>query len=145
MNKSLIHSFIQIQKVNLPVLNFINILWAAFAPIFFCQKIQSQIVNREKLQKALSYEKFASKMLMKLTIGNTLVRVEQHKLFTILNNDCKWLCKENDMVKCKIVYFLLVPFSVQSINFLKIKRHIGRGSKNVKYHLNVPPSQKKNY
>jgi len=33
------------------VLSFINILWAAFLPIFFCQKkLQSQTVIREKLR-----------------------------------------------------------------------------------------------
>jgi hypothetical protein len=50
-----------------PVVNFIKILRAAFTPIFFCQKLQSQTVIREKLRKALSYEKVESKVLMKLT------------------------------------------------------------------------------
>jgi hypothetical protein len=50
------------------VIDFINILQAAFAPIFFCKKnLQSQAVIREKLQKSLSYEKGARIMLMKLT------------------------------------------------------------------------------
>jgi len=49
------------------IVNFINILRAAFALIFFCQKIQSQTVTREKLRKALLYEKGARNMLMKLT------------------------------------------------------------------------------
>jgi len=36
---------------------------------FVCaKKFQSQNVTREKLCKALSYEKFVSKMMMKLTI-----------------------------------------------------------------------------
>jgi len=48
------------------VVNFINILQAAFAPIFLHQKLQSQTVTREKLCKALLYEKVSSKMLMKL-------------------------------------------------------------------------------
>jgi len=52
-----------------PVVNFINILQAAFAPLFFCQKIQSQTVISEKLRKTLSYGKCTSKMLMKLTPG----------------------------------------------------------------------------
>jgi len=47
--------------------NFINILQAAFALLFFCQKIQSQTVSKEKLLKTLLYEKVALKMLMKLT------------------------------------------------------------------------------
>jgi hypothetical protein len=49
--------------------NFINIL--LFLPISFCQypfakKLLSQIVTRDKLHEELSYEKFVSKMLMKL-------------------------------------------------------------------------------
>jgi hypothetical protein len=40
-----------------PVVNFINILQAAFGPIFYGQKLQSQTVIREKLCKALSYKK----------------------------------------------------------------------------------------
>jgi len=47
--------------------NFINIYQAAFAPIFFSQKIQSQTLIREKLHKKLLYKKGKSKMLMKLT------------------------------------------------------------------------------
>ncbi len=40
------------------VANFINILWAAFAPISFCQKVTKPItVNREKIHKALLYKK----------------------------------------------------------------------------------------
>jgi len=50
-----------------PVVNIINILQAAFEPIFFHQKIQIQTVIREKVSKALSYIKGAHKMLMKLT------------------------------------------------------------------------------
>ncbi len=34
-----------------PVVNFINILQAAFVPIFLRQKLQSQTVFREKLKK----------------------------------------------------------------------------------------------
>jgi len=45
-----------------PVVNFINILRAAFAPI-----LQSQIVIREKLLKTLLYKKIKRKMLLKLT------------------------------------------------------------------------------
>jgi hypothetical protein len=47
-----------------PIVNFINILRAAFAPIFFYQKLQS--LTKEKLHQALSNEKGALKMLMKL-------------------------------------------------------------------------------
>ncbi len=50
--------------------NLINILCKPCAPIFLRQKkLQSQNVTREKLHEALSYEKHARKMLMKLTIG----------------------------------------------------------------------------
>jgi len=44
-----------------PGVNFINILHPPFAPLFFCQKFQSQNVTREKLRKALLYEKFTLK------------------------------------------------------------------------------------
>jgi hypothetical protein len=51
-----------------PVVNFINILRAAFALIdFLPKKLQSQTVRREKLQKTLLFEKIACKMLVKLT------------------------------------------------------------------------------
>jgi len=50
-----------------PVVNFINILQAAFAPVFlrqyFCaQKLQSLTVTREKLPKTLLCQKVSSKM-----------------------------------------------------------------------------------
>jgi len=38
-----------------------------FLPIFLRPKFQSQNITREKLRKALSYKKFVSKMLVKLT------------------------------------------------------------------------------
>jgi len=47
--------------------NFINILQASFAPIFFPKKFQSQNVTREKLLEALLCKKNVRKMLMKLT------------------------------------------------------------------------------
>jgi len=59
-----------LEIVGKPVVNFINILREhfsyenAFLPKLFCQ---SHNVTREKLRKALSYEKQALKMLMKLT------------------------------------------------------------------------------
>ncbi len=43
-----------------------NILQAAFAPIFLHQKLQSQIETSQKLSKTLLFEKFGRKMLMKL-------------------------------------------------------------------------------
>jgi hypothetical protein len=60
------------------VVNFINILCAhfsyesAFFPKFFRQ---SQNVTREKLRKALLYEKRARKMLMKFTPGVNLINL----------------------------------------------------------------------
>jgi hypothetical protein len=39
----------------------------AFAMIFFCLKLQIQIVSLEKLRKTLLYKKAACKMSMKLT------------------------------------------------------------------------------
>ncbi len=57
------------------VVNFINILRAAFAPIFLQQKLQRQAVTRVKLCKALSYKKGKRKMLMKLTPGDVVVDV----------------------------------------------------------------------
>jgi len=50
-----------------PVVNFTNILQSAFAPILFCQKIQTQTVIREKLRKTLSNGKTAREMYVKLT------------------------------------------------------------------------------
>ncbi len=55
----------------LAVVNIINILQAPLAPIFFCQKSQSQTVIREKLHKALLCEKVLRKILMKLTPGHS--------------------------------------------------------------------------
>jgi len=40
-----------------PLVNFTNILRAAFAPIFFCQKLQRQTVIRKKRCKTLLYKK----------------------------------------------------------------------------------------
>jgi len=48
-----------------PGVNFINVLRAAFSPIFF-EKIQNQTVRREKMAKHFCV-KAARKMLMKLT------------------------------------------------------------------------------
>jgi len=50
-----------------PIVNFANILQTAFRQYYFAIKLQSQSVIREKLQKALSYEKVSSKMFTKLT------------------------------------------------------------------------------
>ena len=47
------------------VVNFTNILQAAFAPIFFCQKI----VSTEKLGKTLLNKKATRKMLVKVKLG----------------------------------------------------------------------------
>jgi len=50
-----------------PVVNFSNILRAAFAKIFFRQKLQIQTLSREKLLKTLLFEKSVHKMLIELT------------------------------------------------------------------------------
>jgi hypothetical protein len=55
--------------------NFINILSTFFAPMFLRQKLQSQIVTKEKLSKALLHEKGACKMLMKLTTGINFINI----------------------------------------------------------------------
>jgi hypothetical protein len=52
------------------VVNFINILGAAFAPILLTKKLQSQTVTREKQGKTLLYKKGARKMFVKLTTGD---------------------------------------------------------------------------
>jgi hypothetical protein len=57
-----------------PVVNSINILRAAFALIFFAKKSQSQTVIREKLHKALPYEKGTREMLMKLAPDHRRLR-----------------------------------------------------------------------
>ncbi len=64
------------------VVNFTNILRAAFAPIFFYQiKLQSQTWIRQNLGKAVLYEKGSRKILMKLTLcllsGNSEVKVRK--------------------------------------------------------------------
>ncbi len=51
------------------VVSLINILRAAFAPIFLPQRLQSQTVIRKKLRKARLCQKVTCKMLMKLTPG----------------------------------------------------------------------------
>jgi len=59
------------QRFEKAVVNSINILRAAFAPIFLLQKI-TKTVNREKLYKALLYSKGSRKILMKLTPGRSV-------------------------------------------------------------------------
>jgi len=49
------------------VVNFTNILQAAFSMILLARKLKSQNLSKEKLCKALSNKKGAHKMLMKLT------------------------------------------------------------------------------
>ncbi len=51
------------------VVNFTNILHTAFAPIYFCQKLQSQTDSKEKLWRTLSHKKAVHKILVKLTPG----------------------------------------------------------------------------
>jgi hypothetical protein len=54
---------------SLKVLNLSTFYARIVRQYFFTKKFQTQNVSREKLRKALSYEKFAIKMLMKLTEG----------------------------------------------------------------------------
>jgi len=58
---------------------FINILQAAFVPIFLHQKITkpNQTVTREKLRKKRLHKKVQSKMLMKLTSGVKFINILQ--------------------------------------------------------------------
>jgi len=80
-----------------PLVNFINILRAAFAPIFLHQKLQSQTVTREKLCKTLLSKKVSSKMLMKWT------RAMKWLSFWI----CR--CEINVHVNCKFKLCELCP------------------------------------
>jgi len=50
-----------------PVANFTNILWASFAAISVCKKIQTQTLITDQLCKTLWYGKSARKMLLKFT------------------------------------------------------------------------------
>ena len=47
--------------------NFTSNLQSAFAQIPFTKKLQTQTVSKEKHCKTFAHEKFASKMLLKLT------------------------------------------------------------------------------
>jgi len=47
-----------------------------FLSQYFCaKKLQSQNVTREKMRNLLQYEKFASKMLIKLTSGGNFTNI----------------------------------------------------------------------
>ncbi len=98
------------------IVNFINILRATFASIFFCKKIQSQNVSREKLRKALTYKKFVCKMLITLT-----PEVDFTKLFSPSHwhatFDKKYCCAISPTIKTpnfklKLANFLLNLFTV---------------------------------
>jgi hypothetical protein len=52
-----------------PGVNFTNILRAALAPIFFCQKITKPNCNLRKATQNIFVQKDASKMLVKLIPG----------------------------------------------------------------------------
>jgi len=49
--------------------SYTNILQAAFAPIFFCQKITQPNCNLNKAAQSTVVQNFVRKMLMKLTTG----------------------------------------------------------------------------
>ncbi len=75
------------KKFHRPSVNFINILRAhflyesAFLPKSFCQ---SHHVTREKLPKALSYEKLVHEMLMKLTLKFILKKSKSKNRLNLL-------------------------------------------------------------
>ncbi len=59
-----------------PGVNLINILQAPIAPTVFWQKITKSNCNqKKKLSEALLYDKFACKMLMKLTPGVYFINI----------------------------------------------------------------------
>ena len=64
-----------------PGVNFTNKLQSAFAPVFFCQKIQNRTISREKLLKIISYEKAVHKMLVKLTCTLAFKLTHDTKVF----------------------------------------------------------------
>jgi len=59
--------FKRIPSLEIPGVNFINILGANFAPIFWCQKLQSWNVSRESCAKPFCTKKRSNQMLMKST------------------------------------------------------------------------------
>ncbi len=67
------------------VVNFINILQAAFVPLFFCQKITKPNCNKRKA---------ACKILMKLTPGLATVAVLAQigiiKIWSVPQVKCRW-------------------------------------------------------
>jgi hypothetical protein len=67
--------------IQLTIVNFINILRAAFVPIFFCKKLPSQTVFRELLHKALTYGKVACKMLIKFTLGVDFTNIFMRRFY----------------------------------------------------------------
>jgi len=66
----------EVVVVKPPIVNFTNILRAAFSVIFFQQKLQTQVVSTEKLCKILLYKKATRKMLVKVTPVVDFVVVE---------------------------------------------------------------------
>jgi len=73
----------------MPTVYFNNILWAAFALIFLCQKLQSQTITRQNLCKTLPYEKVALKILMKLrglTINYFLIFQSSSPYFNVASD-----------------------------------------------------------
>jgi len=75
-----------------PVVNFTNILQAAFAPIFFGQKLKSQTVIREKLPKILLYKRDACKMFVKLTpVLSQVVRSDRERPTVTVGHNKRFL------------------------------------------------------
>jgi hypothetical protein len=70
MTKVGVKTFLSLSKYGQlnSIVNFINILQVVFAPILLRQKnTKPKYITRERLRKALLYEKVARRMLMKLT------------------------------------------------------------------------------
>jgi len=84
--------------VHWPLVNFTNILWAAFELIFLRQKLQGKTVIREKLRKAILYKKGACKMLVKLThylIDNFEFRLACFWILPVPERKCRGLIQES--------------------------------------------------
>ncbi len=75
--------FIFVVEKHWPGVNFINILCAPFFANIFAQKLQSQNVTREKMRKALLYEK-CMKTVDEIDLWTTLV-------LSIISEVARWV------------------------------------------------------
>ncbi len=69
-----------------PVVNFINILQAAFVPIFLHQKLQRQTVTKRKAAQSTFIQKVTSKMLIYI-LRAAFAPIFLHQIF--LKSNCK--------------------------------------------------------